>query len=444
MIFLKRRRLIIWLIKAYLKKLKKTIFLSFAVGLATFFIFYIFFKILQPSFPLNQKDVVGIIGTYNVNDLPTEVTSKMSFGLTAISANGLPVSSGASSWKIRDNGKTYEFLLKDNIYFNDHSKFTSDEINYNFEDVSVEKPSKNKILFKLKNSYSPFLVTVSKPIFKKNFVGLGNYKLKSLNVSGDFVNSIELSPVKSGKNIIYQFYPTEEALKIALILGEINKTSDVYDLSFLNINFKNFKNYVITRRVNYDKLVTLFYDTQDKTLSDKRLRESLSYALPNSFTEGEKTTTPYPSNFWASKENSLSYQQDITHAKLLLAQSESSGSAKIKLTIKSLPKYKPVAEKIKDSWKEIGIQTDVQITNSLPPSFQIFLGEFNVSKDPDQYVLWHSSQPNNISRYKNLRIDKLLEDGRQITDLQEREKIYSDFQKYLLDELDYFRRKKWL
>ena len=54
--------------------------------------------------------------------------------------------------------------------------------------------------------------------------------------------------------------------------------------------------------------------------------------------------------------------------------------------------------------------------------------------DPDQYTLWHSGQMNNITNYKNLRIDKLLEDGRQTVDIQSRIKIYADFQKYLLDD----------
>ena len=38
----------------------------------------------------------------------------------------------------------------------------------------------------------------------------------------------------------------------------------------------------------------------------------------------------------------------------------------------------------------------------------MFLGDINLSKDPDQYVLWHSQQNSNISGYKNLRIDKLF------------------------------------
>jgi peptide/nickel transport system substrate-binding protein len=101
-----------------------------------------------------------------------------------------------------------------------------------------------------------------------------------------------------------------------------------------------------------------------------------------------------------------------------------------------MPRYKALAEQIKLLWEKIGVKVNIEIVDALPTSFQVFLGEFNVTKDPDQYALWHSSQINldNITNYKNLRIDKLLEDGRQTDDINERKKIYSDFQKYLLDD----------
>jgi peptide/nickel transport system substrate-binding protein len=86
------------------------------------------------------------------------------------------------------------------------------------------------------------------------------------------------------------------------------------------------------------------------------------------------------------------------------------------------------------SWKKIGMQVRIEEVDSLPSDFQMYLGDFTLPRDPDQYTVWHSNQVNNITKFKNLRIDKLLEDGRQTTDFQTRQKIYFDFQKYLLDE----------
>jgi peptide/nickel transport system substrate-binding protein len=55
--------------------------------------------------------------------------------------------------------------------------------------------------------------------------------------------------------------------------------------------------------------------------------------------------------------------------------------------------------------------------------------------DPDQYYFWHSTQEvGNITHYKNVRIDKLLEDGRKTLNINERKKIYKDFQRIIMDD----------
>lgn len=433
MIFLQRRRLLVWLLKAYIKKWKKTILIFFLIGLSVFFLLY-FFITRFTLFSFGKNETIGVLGVYTVNNIPDSILKKISYGLTTVSPNGKPEPMAASKWTIENEGKTYVFYLKDNLRFSDGTKLTSREVNYNFEDVKVSKPNDKTIVFKLKENYSPFLITASRPIFKNNFTGLSDYKFKSINFNGDFVNSITIQNVKNRSIEKYVFYPTENSLKTALLLGEITKTNDISSTLFINSDLNSFPNYKVSKVVNFNKITTLFYNTQDKDLSDRKLRLALNYALPNSFEDGLRNRTPYPPYLWVSRENSLAYVQDFAHAKLLFSSSSGTSSAKITLSIKTLPEYKTTADQITSSWEKIGIKSQVEVVNSLPSNFQIFLGEFYVSKDPDQYSLWHSDQQNNITGYKNLRIDKLLEDGRQTADPDQREKIYADFQKYLLDD----------
>lgn len=436
MIFLKRRRLITWLLKAYLKKWRKTILISFLVGLIVFFVLKFGVNYFIPLIPFTQQETVGLTGAYTVDSLPSSILSKVSRGLTYISVNDMPKSDLATSWEIKNNGKTYIFYLRKNIKFTDGTQFTSNQIKYNFSDVTVERPDPYTIVFNLKSSYSPFLVTVSRPIFRNGFVGIGDYRVQSVNLNGNFVQSLGLVSVKGKSNeILYQFYPTEEALKSAFTLGDVDKIIRVRDLETDNSSLRSFKNTVISKQTNYSELVTIFYNTQDKTLSDKRLREALSYAIPDDFQNGKRNYGPFPPNSWVAEDGLTTYQQDFEHAKLLLGESGSSTQS-AKLELKALRKYKDLALQIKSLWKKEGIDTDIKIVDSFPSDFQVFLGEFSVANDPDQYTLWHSSQinQNNITNYKNLRIDKLLEDGRQTVDISERKKIYADFQKYLLDD----------
>lgn len=409
--------------------------MSFFLGFAFFVVVYLIIGFFGVN-PFKSTETIGLVGSYTKDNLPPEVSDKFSKGLTVVLEDGLIKPSLASSWVIRDNGKTYIFKLKPNLYFNDGKKLTSSSIQYNFFDVEVARPDDPTIIFKLKEPYSPFLVTVSRPIIRGKFVGIGAYKVKSVDLNGYFVESIDLEPKDHGKkSLSYRFYPTEEALKTAFILGEISKIEGLQDANFLNLPLNKIPSFKVEKKINYSQLVTLFYNTQDKILSDKRLRDALSYSVNDEFSQGKRSRFPIPDSSWAFGRGLVTYQKDLLHAQDLFSKSDvSTKSGKLNLTIKSLPKYKDVANDVAKSWTALGINATFEIVESLPTDFQVFLGEFNVPKDPDQYVLWHSNQQDNITRYKNLRIDKLLEDGRQTIDLSTRKKIYADFQKYLLDD----------
>lgn len=437
MIFLKRRRLLFWLIKAYFKKHGKTVLLSFLAGLFIFSILIFSRDIFIKIVPFSKKETIGLVGAYNINNIPFQITQKVSKGLTFVSEDGQAKPDLATSWKIEDDGRKYTFYIRRNIYFSDKAPFTSKSVNYDFSNVSVERPDDYTIIFKLKDSYSPFLITVSSPIFKKGFVGVGDYKIIDLNLNGNFIESIKLLPVRGEfKEIIYQFYPTEEALKTSFVLGEISKMQNLHNLRFKDAKFSSFKSLTIERKTSNDQLATLFYNTQDSLLSDKRLRSALSYSLPDSFPMGERNIGPFHPKSWAGQEYVPNYPQyDLAHAQLLIAASQTaSGSAKTKLSVKALPQYEEAAKVVVASFKKINVEASVQIVETIPSSFQIFLGDFNLSRDPDQYALWHSSQISNITKYKNLRIDKLLEDGRKEIDINNRKKIYANFEKYFFDD----------
>ena len=92
----------------------------------------------------------------------------------------------------------------------------------------MTRPDKYTIVFSLKDNYSPFLATVSKPVFKKGYVGVGDYKIKKIELNGNFIKSIELYSEKYHKILTYQlFYPTVSALKTAFALGEVSKITNL-------------------------------------------------------------------------------------------------------------------------------------------------------------------------------------------------------------------------
>lgn len=430
-----RRRLIIWLIKEYFKKWKKAIFLFFVLGILTFFLLRLLISYFNPKIQFGSKEIIGIVGAYTIDSLPDSILHEIARGLTIVDKDGLPKADLARSWTIKDNGKTYIFKLKDGLFFNDGTPLTSNFTSYNFFDTLIERPDNKTIIFKLKDQYSPFLVTVSRPILKDNFIGVGNYKIKNIKLNGNFVASLVLSSLRNVfDEKTYHFYPSIEALKTAFVLGEVSRIEGLPNDLYKNKSFLEFSNVAIEKKINYKKLVTLFYNTQDKILSEEKIRNALSYALPTDFKEGERNYSPFSPLSWVYS-NEYVKLQDFEHADLLLKSSSTASSgATLKLNIKTLPIYKEPALLIAKTWKNIGIEIKIEAVDSVPSQFQIFLGDFYLPKDPDQYMLWHQNQESNITHFKNLRIDKLLEDGRKTVDIEARKQIYNDFQKYLLND----------
>ncbi|MCL5970297.1 MAG: hypothetical protein M1450_02210, partial [Patescibacteria group bacterium] len=105
------------------------------------------------------------------------------------------------------------------------------------------------------------------------------------------------------------------------------------------------------------------------------------------------------------------------------------------LLVFSFTNLLPVANQIVSDWKKIGLGTEIKIENTIPSDFDILLATQEIPPDPDQYPFWHSTQINtNITNLANPKIDKLLEDGRVIQNLDERLKIYADFQRFIAEE----------
>jgi len=435
MIFFKRKRLVIWLLKAYLKKHGKTVILFFVAGIIAFSILFLAKDLFVGKLPFVHRQTLGIAGSYDINSLPQDILLNVSKGLTLVDDKGNISPSLASSWQIEDNGKKYTFKIRKNVFFSDGEKFTSKSVNYGFSDATVERPDSYTIVFKLKDNYSPFLVTVSRPIFKKGFVGVSDYKIKDIKLNGNFVESMNLVSNKDAqKSIVYQFYPTQESSKTAFVLGEVSEVQGLSDIKFKNSTFNSFKDVKVSKAVNSTKLVALFYNTQDGTLSDNRVRKALTYALPDSFSMGLRNPSPFSPSSWVRSDSPVTdITQDYNHSRLLLSESQVSKD-KLSFEIKTLPQYEDAAKLVATAWKTLGINTTIKVVDSIPTSFQVFLGDFNLSKDPDEYALWHSGQQSNITRYKNLRIDKLLEDGRKEIDIEQRKKIYASFEKYILDD----------
>lgn len=433
---LKRTRKWIWLLQSLIVRYKKQIIIGFSVGVFAVVIGWRALPNVQATFfPKNR--VVGIVGSYQPTKLPLAIQNLVSFGFTYIDEQGDVQPLLATKWEISQDGKRYFFHLAPDQYWHNGEPLTAFDVNYNFRDVVIAPADRYTLKVELEEPFVPLPNLLSRPLFKPGLVGLGEYQVVRLELNGDVVERLLLHPVdnpttpaneRMGKETIeFKFFPHLEDAVLAFQLGEIDYLENIPSPEM----FTGYPNVTISEKVQYDRFLALFYNTQKEMLRTKEARQALSFAAPT--LEGRKAYSPIPETSWTFNGNVKEYKHNMEQAKTLFEKAPiATNSPSLELT--TFPENLKFAEEIAAQWKELGVETTVKVTQAFPSDFDVLLGVQEIPPDPDQYTLWHSTQETNITHYNNQRVDKLLEEGRKKTDKEERITIYRDFQRYLVDD----------
>ena len=419
---------------AFITKFKGIFFLAVIFGIIFFFIVY-FISIL---FVKKETEVIGISGRYHTEELPLEILDLAGDGLTVVKNDGTVEPSIALSWETPDKGKTWLFNIKDDVYWHNDEKVTAYNINYNFSDVEIKTESDKTISFSLKEPFSPFPSVVSTPVFLKGLVGTGKWKISNLKIVNTYVQELllEKNAVNNKTNNIIQrlfkFYPTEERVKLAFKLGEIDSIQNATSPK----PFDSWNNVYIEKKINESQIVTVFFNNSDSKLSEKKLRQALYYAIDKKSFDGERAISSISKTSWAYNPQVKKYSYNQGRSKELIDELSDEFVNDININLVSAPPLLTTAENIAEYWNDIGINTTVKVSSVIPDDFQAYLTIFQTPQDPDQYSLWHTTQEStNMSKYSNVRIDKLLEDARTELNIEDRKKIYLDFQRFLLEDV---------
>jgi peptide/nickel transport system substrate-binding protein len=409
-------RYIIRLIQAFFKKFKAVIVLGIAFGVLVFFAVFFMFPSISAT-----EEKIGMIGRFTPEALPEEITNKISSGLTTVDVNGNVSPSLAQSWESTDGGKTWIFRLFENKKWQDGKFVKSSDVNYEFNDASLEIIDDYTIKFNLDSQFSAFPIIVSKPIFKKGLLGTGDWKVKKITLIGGYVQRLTIINDKKDK-ITYKFYPTDERLKLAFKLGEVDILNKIQEKT----EFEKWKTVDILANETSNSFVAIFFNTENEKFAEKTLRQAFNYAINKNNFGSIRALGPISSNSWAYNSQVKQYNFDAEKTKEV---------KDVTIKLATLPNLLKVAESVANDWRNSGAIVEVEVVSGMPENFDAFLATVDTPKDPDQYSLWHSTQTvTNISRYKNPRIDKLLEDGRTELDQELRKKYYLDFQRFLVED----------
>lgn len=426
-----------WLINGFISKNRRLILTSFIASFFLIFALINFFPFIN-SFFFRKKEIIGIVGKYSLKNIPSEITSQISNPLVAVNERGEIIPVLANYWEVGNSNKIYRFHLKKGLYWDDGAKFKASDVAVSVDQIERQVIDDTTVEFKLDKPLSIFPIYLTKPVLKFPLNGIaGLYQVDNYKIKDNKLLSISMKP---NKNDIpyksYFFYDSEEDMVAAYKSGKI-RLMRTTNKAIVN-EFTNWKNTKITKNVNYNQILTVFFNTQSPYLKTKEIRKALAYATPNFAEYGELSYSPISPTSWAYSHQIKRYNTDIGKARALYEKNKET-TASATLNISTFYDYINVSEKIKESYEKLGIKVDLRILSYIPNDYDILIALWNPPSDPDQYYYWHSTQKDgNITNYKNVKIDKLLEDGRKIINIDERRKIYHDFQRAIMDDLPAF------
>lgn len=204
-----------------------------------------------------------------ITDSGQDIGALVYSGLTKATPSGDLAPDLADSWTVSPDGITYTFNLKKNIYFQDGTPVTADDVIFtvqkaedpdlhspeeaNWSGVKANKISDSEVQFVLPKPYAPFIQNTIMGILPKhiwqnvsddefafsdyniNPIGSGPYEISSIKRDSDGLpDYYVLKPFSryvGGKayisNIIIRFYTNENDLVNALEDGEITSASSI-------------------------------------------------------------------------------------------------------------------------------------------------------------------------------------------------------------------------
>ncbi len=175
-----------------------------------------------------QADPVSMIPAMTTGYPDQQVGSVIFEGLTMPDKDGLAAPALAESWDISDDGLEYTFHLRDDVKWHDGEPFTSADVKFTYEKVSlpygpvwgrikgnfqgVDTPDEHTAVLKLKTPYAPILLLTRT---SHNGAILPEHVYKDVDMAT--VNAVDVPPIGTGSFKFDHYTPGQE---IALVRND--------------------------------------------------------------------------------------------------------------------------------------------------------------------------------------------------------------------------------
>ncbi|MCD6576734.1 MAG: peptide ABC transporter substrate-binding protein [Anaerolineaceae bacterium] len=389
-------------------------------------------------------------------------------------------------------------VISDDVVFTidlmrDPDSVLPEDIKDFWRSVEIIALSDKQLQFHLQEPFAPFIDYLNFGVLPKHIlsgmtfnemtnsefslqpVGSGPYKFKRLTSKDGVINTVVLSANMDYylnppfiNEIVFRYYDSREKAFTAYNEGNVQGISEISS-DILDSALENADLSLYTMVKPEISMVLLNLNNSDvRFFQEKEVRRSLLLGLDRKGMidhalngQGVIADVPILKNSWAYYRGNQHVDQNIQEAVSLLRQSgyvieQEGGSIRSKDGVKlkfSLVHpddsyHTKIAELIQSDWEKLGVRVelisvpyDILVLDHLQPlTYEAALVDLNYfrSPDPDPYPFWDQAQQTggqNYSQWENRVVSQYLEEARVSQDLEERGKLYRNFQVIFSDEL---------
>lgn len=426
------------------------------------------------------------------------ITGQMFNGLVRLDRYFSPTPDLARSWTISKDGKTYTFQLAPNVRWHDGVPFSSADVKFTYDEVllklhprtrnladvidRISTPSKNVVVFRLKQRYAPFLTWLDEDngaIIPKHLyegtdpltnpvnlrpVGTGPFKFESYSPGDRVVLVRNPAYFKAGfprlDKLVFRNMPSAQAAQ-AFDAGEV----DVYlfpsgpDAQ----RFLNRPGITVTERGREGaaRVVPLILNNRKSPFDDVRVRRGMAYALDTDFiarTAYAGVLRPAKSSLtrfipWAYTPKVQQYPHNVDRANALLDETgvkRGTNGVRFRTSLIYDAGFARQADLIKSQLGDVGIVVDLKLMDMnswvrklyIDKDFDMGYTNFTHPADPDVgykriYVCsnYVKAPFTNGSGYCNEQVDTLFDQAAAELDQKKRGDIYKQIQRKLASDV---------
>lgn len=412
-----------------------------------------------------------------------QVYSHVLEGLLQLDPDGVPRPALAESWTPSADGRVWTFRLRQNVKFHDGTDFTADDVKFTIDRIlnpetrspqrgllsqitAVDAVDRHTVRITTRAAFTPILTNLATAAymlprayhtrvgrdFARRPVGTGPYKWVEWVADERIV--LEANPDyyagrPSMDRVQFRFIPEASVRLAELESGGTDLIAGVpaQDLRRLNVSLLVDLHTVIG--TNY-RLVA--FNTSVKPYDDLRVRQAIAHALDRQKIvdvvwpgRGVVAEGPIPPTSWAYDERFKGLGFNLNRAKQLMAEAGHASGFEMNYLMTAGEEAQREVALLIDQLKAINVTVKVTavefptlLDRLLKTTYDTLRVGWTVNPEPDAllYSPFHSSAIGgfNFTKYKNARVDELLDRGRTVTNQNDRVRIYREAQRLIVQD----------